>query len=368
VRQKSIKLVGLVFGFLLLIFLIQKISSGLITNRTSFETSVPLSAGFRSSVVPWLNFDGRNYLDIILSGYHRKGEMELSVFFPLYPLLVRLMSFNLLLNPIYIGLIISFIFFLLSLTAFYKLVPSPKPIGLLLIFPTSFFFLAYYTESLFLFLTLTFFLSLRKKKYWLAGLICALATSAKITGVALIPSFAWVLFQEYKKTKQFPFPLLISPLGLILYLVYTQLNSGNWFLVFSGQSFWARKFSLLNPITSLLEWAGKVLAGPLPRYDSPFVYTGIVIEFLTVASLIYLVIAMYKKVETSQYLYLLSSLLLILLAGNFSSIHRYVLVMFPIFIYLGNVLHKKFLVAYSLLSLFLLMYLTSLFTKGYWSG
>jgi hypothetical protein len=213
-----------------------------------------------------------------------------------------------------------------------------------------------------------FFHSLHRKKIWLAVLICAFATATKITGVALIPSLVFVAFQKYRKTRHISYELLFAPSGLLLYLFFTHINSGNWFLVFSGQSFWARKFSLLNPLTSFLEWSGKVLAGPLPVYDSPFVYPGIVIEFLTLLFLLYLAIKMYKRIETAQYLYVLTSLLLVLLAGNFSSIHRYALIMFPIFTYLSRTFSRGQFILYLSLCLILLTYLTALFTNGYWSG
>lgn len=374
-KKEYSRLLLLLVGFYSVLIISQKLSTLFISNRTSYESPVPISHRMRSLLLPWLNADGRNYLDIAVSGYHPKGKMELSVFFPLFPLLIRLLSFNLYPNPIYTGLILSSLFLLLSVFYLFKFISQiydsrlgVKTISLLLFFPTAYFFPAYYTESLFLLLAVLFFIFLSQKKYWMAALVCSLATATRVTGVALIPPLAWELYTQYRTTRKFPYPLVVSPLGLICYLIYTHLTRGNWAIVFTGQSFWSRKFSFFNPITSFAEWTEKVLAGPQPGYDSPFVYPGIVIELISVIFLLILAVKMYRKISTPLYLYVVSSLAILLMAGNFSSDYRYLLVMFPIFIFLARHLNGKALAAYYLICIVLLMYLTALFTRGYWAG
>ncbi len=374
-RKDFLRIFLLILGFYSLLVFSQKIGSAFIPNRTSFESPVLLSNRMRSSLLPWLNSDGRNYLDIAISGYHERGTMDLSVFFPLFPLLIRLLSFNLLFNPVYIGLLLSSAFLILSVFYLYKFISrihdsrlAVKVITMMLFFPTAYFFPAYYTESLFLTWTVIFFILLARKKYWLAALVCSLATATRVVGLALIPPLAWELYLRYRTDGRFPYPLLVSPLGLFFYLIYTQITRGNWALVFSGQAYWSRKFSLLNPFTSFAEWTGKVLAGPQPGYDSPFVYPGIIIEFLSVLFLFILVIKMYRRISAPLYLYVASSFAILLLAGNFSSVPRYILVMFPVFIFLARHITGKVLILYYLLSSGLLIYMTALFTRGYWAG
>jgi Gpi18-like mannosyltransferase len=88
------------------------------------------------------------YLDIAQNGYVFKGAEKLSniVFFPLYPLLIKVASFLVGGNLIFAGWFLSIIFLFLALLYFSQLVrefhnevnPQP-PLFFLLIFPTAFF-------------------------------------------------------------------------------------------------------------------------------------------------------------------------------------------------------------------------------------
>lgn len=106
---------------------------------------------------PLAGFDGAHYILIAKKGY---GLLQLA-FFPLYPLLMnaltRLFNFNVLLS----GLLISWASFILGIFFFGKLARTLMPqsrnfmwaIIFLLAFPTAFFYVAVYPESLFLFLS-----------------------------------------------------------------------------------------------------------------------------------------------------------------------------------------------------------------------
>src|SRR3990167_3950249 len=96
------------------------------------------------------NFDGAHYLLIAKNGYTQYQQ----AFFPLYPLLIRWLSPFFLNNHLLTGLLISNVSFLLGLYFFSKYLKlainnqqlTIWSIVFLLVFPTSFFFGAVYTE------------------------------------------------------------------------------------------------------------------------------------------------------------------------------------------------------------------------------
>ena len=121
------------------------------------------------------NFDGLHYILIAKNGY---SEFE-QAFFPLYPLIIRLVAPLFSNNQLLTGLLISNVSFLFGLILFYKylkLISSDSirfnpilSVLFLLAFPTSFYFGAVYTEGLFFFYSSQLYIFLRKKViYWLS--------------------------------------------------------------------------------------------------------------------------------------------------------------------------------------------------------
>lgn len=149
----------------------------------------------------WGNWDGKIYQSIATIGYN---EVH-SVFFPLYPLLIKLFSiFGI---PIFwSGFLLSQIFTILSLIYLYKLsrldfdeTTSKNSVFFLLIYPTSFYLIALYNESLTLFTLLASFYYSRQKNWFLASVFASLASITRLTGViALI-----ILFIEFFYEKVF---------------------------------------------------------------------------------------------------------------------------------------------------------------------
>src|SRR5258708_2836840 len=105
-----------------LLNVMNKMSFGVLPDATSYELPRGSTVASRFWIVPWLNFDGRNYLKIATDGYSASPKkFNLRVFFPLYPMLIKILSFNLFINPIMVGLAISSISFLVSLFVFNRL-------------------------------------------------------------------------------------------------------------------------------------------------------------------------------------------------------------------------------------------------------
>jgi hypothetical protein len=362
------KTILIVLIWLVTIILVNKISVRLIPDRTSYE--LPYRTPFTFSIAPLLNMDGQHYLDIACGGYSVKSGFDSRVFFPVYPLLIRTLSLNCSLNPVIIGLGISLLSLMGALFLFWKILPKKlrlKTLLLLLFFPTSFFFATYYTESTFLLLTLLTFWFLKKKRYLPASIFAALTSATRLPGIALAMVVFYEAYIDYKKNSKIHWEVTLAPLGLIFYSVYNWFSTGSALTFLAAQTYWNRPVGLLAPINSLIKLVGNVLSGPLPTYDSPFVYPVILIEFSTFIFLLTILCFSYKKIKMSYWIYILIGFAFILFAGPSGS-PRYALVLFPAFIYLGQKLSGVKYTIFLICSFALLIFMSALFLRGYWSS
>lgn len=154
----------------------------------------PLTSDLSGALLgPWQRFDGQHYIHIARAGY---GEEVESVFPPLYPLAIRLLAAVLgsstsgyLLSAIILSNVAAVGVFVLlhQLTA--SLLgerAASRAILYLAIFPTSFFLLAPYSESLFILLALGSFRAAGRERFWMAGILGFLAALTRLTGWILI--------------------------------------------------------------------------------------------------------------------------------------------------------------------------------------
>lgn len=368
------KILFIFLAWFVLLHVLNKVSFYFVPDKTSYELPKKYEINPRFWIAPWLNFDARNYLKVATEGYSSSQQkFNLRVFFPFYPLLIRISSLNLLLNPILIGLAVSTSSFLAALFVLNKLLktenmPEAKRFRtalLLMLFPASFFYLSLYTESLLLFLSLLTFYFLKKKNFWAASLSTAMATATKILGIALLPSLIWETYKSYKQTKKIPFSMLIAPLGIILYVFYTFWQTGSLTLTISGHSDWGRNVGILSPLFAFKEGLIKVLFGSVVSRNNFFAYSVEVLEFLSALFFLLVVIFGLRKMKFSYWLFVLSGFLLVVFSGALGSINRVLLVVFPLHIFLAKLLPTKFYYFVSFCLCILLLYLTCLFLRGY---
>ena len=329
-----------------------------------------------SGLPHWLwsfaNFDGVHYLTIAKSGY---AAQYTQVFFPLYPLLISVVHRILpLVNPIVIGLFVSNSFFLLTIFILYKLFSldydrkTIKWIMLFLIFfPTSFFFGSIYTESLFLFLTVCSFYAARKKRWWLAGICGGLASATRLTGIFLLPALLWEWHKNKIKNKILSSPILyLVPLGLVSYMIYLQFKFGDWLYFWHAQPvFGAERSGSGIILLPQVIWRYLKILFYVPLTSEMFWISFLEVLF-TLFSIILLVIAHLKKVRVSYLIFSWLAIIIPPLTGTFSSMPRYILVAFPIFISLGLIHNKYYKIILLAVFCLLLSALTILFTGGHW--
>jgi len=362
-----------ILGLLLLFHLVNIVSHYVIKDRTSYELIFNIPVLSRGGILPWMNFDGQNYLRIVKFGY--ESDKTLTAFYPIYPLAIKILSLNSFFNPIIIGLLISYFSSFLACLVFYQLTKNEysekiafRSLFLLLIFPSSFYLFAYYTEGLFLLFSVLVFWFIRKKNILLATIFASAATATRIVGLALIPVLIFEAYRIYKKQGRFPWIITIAPAGLLAYMLYTFLKFGNPFLMIISQtdSRFARYIGFVSPVKIFIEWPQKILAGPSQVYDSLFVYPVIILEFVFAVFAIVILFLAKKKLGFGYFLYNLFGVLIIFFSGSLSSNMRYQLVLFPTFIYLAQSLSGKFYLAWSIISLIVLIFASSLFLRNYW--
>src|SRR6266480_1614665 len=129
----------------------------------------------------WNHWDAANYVRIAQFGYQAPYDVA---FFPLFPLLVRIIAFPLgSWSYLPVGMLLSNAALLGAMFVLYQLAVehggeevAGRSLLYLCIFPTAFFFFAAYNESLFLLLITGAFLALRRQRWWLAGLLGFFAT------------------------------------------------------------------------------------------------------------------------------------------------------------------------------------------------
>ena len=198
-------------------------------------------------------WDGQWYLEIAARGYSYHSQRQSAVaFFPAYPVLVRAVLKLTPLSLQWAGLIVSHTlllaaYTLLLLYARQRFGQSPKvapyALAALAVFPTGFFLRMAYSESLFLVLCLTAFLGM-ERRWPLAGLaaIVGAITATRSVGVAMLLPLAMHVCERSASWRQAAGRLLwVGPLavwGLAAYMAYQGWAFGEPLAFVKTQQFW----------------------------------------------------------------------------------------------------------------------------------
>ena len=156
------------------------------------------SDGLLTSLAPlWTHWDTRHYIGIAAEGYTAVGDERLRlVFFPLYPLLMRLFSPLTGGNLLYAGMLVSLLCSAAAAAMVYDLSylhfgreTARRSTAYFLLSPLSVFLCCAYTEALFICLTLAAVCLLRRGHPWPAALCGALSALTRMPGVIVAGLF-----------------------------------------------------------------------------------------------------------------------------------------------------------------------------------
>jgi Gpi18-like mannosyltransferase len=293
-------------------------------------------------LAPWYRWDTGHYIEIADHGYD--FDPILSVWPPFYPFLIKTLS--LLVEPsILSAIIISNLFFIFGLFLLYLLIQeilnediAKRTLYYVVIFPTSFYFVAGFTESIFLFFSVLVFFLLRRKKWIWAGFISALAALTRVQGLLLIIPIIIELWFEYSSQKDWKSLILhlsscvYAPFAYGLYSLYVFFGlKVNWPWVTLSSEWnqhfgwpWEGFFSLIN-----------IMFGREIEND----ITPTLVKLLSIIlplMAIYLLFKLRKLIPFSISAY--SWAMLILIMGKIDDNHafvstiRYLITIFPLFI------------------------------------
>jgi hypothetical protein len=208
--------------------------------------------GWHNLFVAWERFDALWFLRIADGGY-RLGDGS-AAFFPLYPLAIRAVSFAIGGAPLAAATLVSNAAFFGALVMTYLLTASELSVAtarttvlLLVLFPTSYFLLMPYSESLFLLLAVTAFWGARKGRWGVAGAAGFLAALTRSVGIVLAPALLIEALHRRAEGHGRALPgvaaAAATALGLVAYLASWAVRDGDWLAPLTTQANWERAFS-----------------------------------------------------------------------------------------------------------------------------
>ena len=277
-------------------------------------------------------WDGPHYLSIAQHGYSNRS---LTAFFPLYPLLIRLVMF-VAGSPLISALVISWCclfgavyFYLKVIRTLFKENLNTALMGVLLflLFPTGVFLAATYTESLFAFAALGAFYFALKGRYLLAGAFAAAASASHPEGVFISILVALLLWENKTRLWRIGVAAGEGLLGIAGFIAYLGIAKGHPLAFVSAQrgNHWLSGNYISTIVNSITPVSG-------------------ILFFLVIIAAIY----WWRRRRISLAVYSLLFALIPLVGGNFAGFPRYVIMAFPLqFMFLQK--FKRMSLAYSLI-------------------
>lgn len=352
---------------------------GIIFLTPDVHTSTP--ANLITLFTSWNHWDATIYIRIAQSGYHPPLDLA---FFPLYPLLITAIA-HLLGSWSYfaVGMLLSNGMLLGAMLIIYQLAKEAggdqiarRTLLYLCTFPTAFFFFTAYNESLFILLISATFLALHRQCWWLAGLLGFCGMLTRSTGLLIAVPFVYELWLNRERVTTTwhsllsgVIPILLIPLGLLLYCIYCWKLTGDPIAFVTVQLRWSRQASW--PWQGLWQNIFELFWNqPFGSFNEVHV----LLDLSATLAFIALVIAGRRHIRTSHTLWTGLLLFYYLLSPSIwqhdalISNQRFVLEMFPAFIVLAILSVRFPCLHQTLLWIFpaLLATLSLLFIMGKW--
>ncbi len=209
----------------------------------------PMLGGIKALFTAFERQDAIWFLRIASSGY-AKGDGS-AAFFPVFPAATKFVSLFVGGRPLLAATLVSNAAFLGALVVLYALTKmelseghARKAVLYLALFPTSFFFLAPYSESLFLLLCVSAFWFARRDRWGAAALVGLLAAGTRSIGIVIAPA---LLVEALLQWRERGVPLMPRAgaavavvLGPLSYLFYWQIRFADPWAPFAVQKQWQR--------------------------------------------------------------------------------------------------------------------------------
>lgn len=201
-----------------------------------------------------------------------------TAFFPLYPLLIHGLTL-LVHKTFFASLLIANVADFVLLAVLYRLVAADfdeqcaqRSVLYLSFFPTGFFLIAGYNESLFLCFVLLSFYFMRQGQWWPAGVFGFLACLTRSAGIFLLLPFCYEYLQQHQfHLKKLRFDVLagaLLPLATGIFALYCFLRFGDILAFSHAQAHWDRElhapwYGMVSSVRTILHSSGLLGFYPL---------------------------------------------------------------------------------------------------------
>lgn len=333
-------------------------------------------AGYFSQA--WCQWDCAWYDRIAAHGYtaaaYGRSGMREEAFFPLFPFLARMLG-DLIgsvraagLLVAHLGTLLGLWFVFLTALLFVSEEKARRALILLLLFPGSLFYSAFYSEGLFLCVTAGSAYYFFKKQWLLCGLFGMLAmltrSSAVVLGAAMGASLLYDLLKRRARFTPGMLWLGLFPAGLGIFMLILHWSVGDALAFVSAQKAWGRE--LFFPVATVireLRWVNPAF----PREASNIhriMDSAAAVGFLSVAAVMAV-----RRWHPVLWLYVMGAVLMSLSTGMVLSMVRFMAVLFPVFIYLADWaedrrVERALIYAFT----FFLAIYSVMFLNGKWAG
>jgi hypothetical protein len=306
---------------------------------------------------PLARWDSGWYLGIAQNGYHydpgaRVGNIH---FYPLYPLVVGLVWRLTGLPILWTGIACSLVSLLGALLFIADLLEEASPgmalpaIAALLIFPTAYYFAAFYTESLFLLATAAAFWGARRRHWWVCAIASAAAGLTRLNGALIGIPVAWLAWTDAGRTLRGLRARHLAAaagaiVGAVAFPLFLKIRFGAPFVYLgSAPSAWPHGptpfWHLLREIGGRLSSGGTGFGGGSRM--------ALLFELGSLLFFAVLTLGLFARRLLPEALYCAATILLLLDSGSVGAVHRYLLPLFPVFLVLAEWLRRRPLLAFA---------------------
>lgn len=317
----SLKIIAITSLYALLVLSFGLYAAQIIPDNSLYVNTIshnyyPTGAGSNELFVHW---DTALYINVIQQGY----DQLTAAFFPLYLAIGAMVTNIAAITPVMALTLVSLSSTVLLAVVLYhwakfefqqrKIKASPwLVLGLVAIFPTAFYLLVPYNESLFMLLTVGALFMYRKGNHWIAALLAGLSSATRPQGILIGLYFAldYLLTKDWRNWRKL-LPVAGVGLGVLSYMIYLWCTFDNPFAFITAQQYWGRFSS--DPIQVFLWSLDRSFFWHLPVF------------FIALAFV-------WKHLDRPLFWYSLSFLLLSISTGSLQSLNRYMLTCLPLFL------------------------------------
>jgi Gpi18-like mannosyltransferase len=317
---------------------------GFDTHRVTIEPSSSLwhgdTGGHGAAAEPWRRWDALWFLQTARHGYvfDSSTQSNTSVF-PLYPATIAAVT-RAGIDEVWAGVLISnvclyvaTVFMLMLAEGVVDPSTARRAALALLLFPSAFVLSGVYSESMFLMASLATLQFARERRWALTGVSGLAASLTRLAGIALVVPVA-IEFARWRHDaigwRRHARWLLLVPAGTLIFFVLLQIETGAWSNYFNAQVHWQKA----------LDWPWVGFQGETAHWrwrPAALLNIGPVVM---VAALLPTV---YRKFGAVWGGYTLAGLMLPVCASSWMGMPRYVLMLFPAFVAIADLLRPRWL-------------------------